>query len=207
MHSYRISTLDKLRDWNSTRKARIIFYQVTRQSTRKIVIGANNMFQKDWIPVEINVLNILKAKDWKRYFIPNTIDAILAEHVWEHLTPKEGVIAAAFCYTYLKPGGYLRLAVPDGYHNNFLYLAQVKPDGSGPGSGDHKVLYTYKKLEYLLKYVGFAIKRLEYFDEHHRFHFTDWKKKDGFIRRSKRYDERNTKHALLYTSLIVDAIK
>jgi len=46
------------------------------------------------------------------------LDAILAEHVWEHLTKEEALIAALTCYRYIKNGGYLRVAVPDGPHPN-----------------------------------------------------------------------------------------
>ena len=50
------------------------------------------------------------------YFNEGSIDAILAEHVWEHLAEEEGLAAAKCCYRYLRPGGYLRVAVPDGFH-------------------------------------------------------------------------------------------
>lgn len=46
---------------------------------------------------------------------------------------------------------------------------------------------------------------LEYFDEHGQFHAVDWDAADGMIRRSMRYDVRNTPaQPTVYTSLIVD---
>jgi predicted SAM-dependent methyltransferase len=65
-------------------------------------------------------------------FTHNSITAILAEHVWEHLTFEEGVQAAKNCYKYLKPGGYVRCAVPDGYFPDEEYQNIVKIGGPGP---------------------------------------------------------------------------
>lgn len=40
-------------------------------------------------------------------------DAFLAEHVWEHLSLEDAHRATRNCYRFLRPGGRLRLAVPD----------------------------------------------------------------------------------------------
>lgn len=40
-------------------------------------------------------------------------DAFVAEHVWEHLSLADAHRAAQNCHRYLRPGGRLRLAVPD----------------------------------------------------------------------------------------------
>lgn len=53
---------------------------------------------------------MLKRDDWKKKFLPNTVTAILAEHVWEHLTYEEGKETAKICFDFLKPGGYIRCA-------------------------------------------------------------------------------------------------
>ena len=90
-----------------------------------------------------DVLNLLVEGDWLAYFSPNSLDAILAEHIWEHLTPEEAAVAAMLCFKFLKPGGYLRVAVPDGFHPDPAYIEDVKPNGKGPGADDHKLLYTY----------------------------------------------------------------
>lgn len=41
------------------------------------------------------------------------VDAFLAEHVWEHLSLEDAHRAARNCHEFLRPGGRLRLAVPD----------------------------------------------------------------------------------------------
>lgn len=43
----------------------------------------------------------------------NSADAIYASHVWEHLYFDEALFAISECHRILKPGGILRLAVPN----------------------------------------------------------------------------------------------
>lgn len=185
-------------------------YHLWRYADRKpikLVIGANFVHQKGWIPTDIENLNILKIDSWQTHFQQDSIDAILAEHVWEHLTPEQAAIAIANCHTYLKRGGYIRIAVPDGNHHDPAYIDAVKPGGTGKAAWDHKLLYTYQTLGEAFRNQGFDVKKLEYFDEHQQFHYTEWNKEEGMIHRSSRYDKRNAVKPLTYTSLILDAIK
>ena len=112
------------------------------------------------------------------------------------------------CYNYLKLGGYLRLAVPDGFHNKHEYIDYVKPGGHGAGADDHKVLlYNYKSFNSTFKEAGFKVKLLEYFNEERNFQFSAWNTNKGKINRSIRYDKRNNDGNPNYTSIIIDAIK
>jgi len=173
----------------------------------QIVVGSSGIFTPGWIPTDIDYLNLLHPPDWQRFFVPGTVGAILAEHVWEHLTPAEGATAANICFTYLRPGGRLRIAVPDGFNPDPGYREWVRPGGTGPGADDHKAFYTHESLARLLAESGFRVELLEYFDAAGKFHFTDWEPTDGMIHRSRRFDERNREGRLGYTSLIVDAHK
>jgi predicted SAM-dependent methyltransferase len=173
----------------------------------RVVVGSADIFDEDWIPTNIDTLNLLKEANWKSLFKHKKLSAILAEHVWEHLSIDDGRRAARNCYEYLKPGGYLRIAVPDGFNPDDQYIDYVKVGGSGSGAFDHKVLYTYKSLKMILNESGFNVYLLEYFDEHGQFHYIEWEPSDGKIHRSKRFDERNKDGILVYTSLIVDAVK
>src|SRR5690242_11289052 len=94
----------------------------TKARPLKLVVGSSGGHDSGWISSEIEYLNLLNAAQWRGYFAEGSIDAILAEHVWEHLTADEGLEAARRCFQYLKPGGYLRVAVPDGFHPNRDYL-------------------------------------------------------------------------------------
>ncbi len=197
----------RLKAYLAARKSRADLKARFRRRPLRIVIGAAGIFDEGWIGTEAEQLNLLVRKDWKFYFKDNPIDAILAEHVWEHLTIDDGISAARQCHDFLRPGGYLRVAVPDGFRPDPEYIDYVKPGGTGAGADDHKVLYDHRTFSRVFEQAGFQVHPLEYFDAEGRFHFTEWDSKDGTIRRSKRYDPRNQDGAIRYTSLIVDARK
>jgi predicted SAM-dependent methyltransferase len=196
---------------------------------KRIVIGAWSKFDPGWIPTQREFLDLTDPRHWRDYFEPNSVDAMLAEHVWEHITPTDGLAAAMTCYTYLKPGGTLRVAVPDGLHPDPGYINLVKADavnpvpGGGPDGGgnsaNHKALYTYKTLRALFESAGFRVTMYEYFDEDGRFHCQDWDATGGTVSRSKRFDPRDRtgqlasvypgtmEDYLAYSSIILDAVK
>lgn len=184
---------------------RRIMIHSARKSPKKIVVGAGGTQFQGWISTEQEILNLVVESDWASYFVEGSVDTVLAEHVWEHLTLDESRIAASQCFRFLKPGGYLRVAVPDGYHPDASYIDAVRPGGNGPGADDHKTLYTYESLRSLFIDVGFDVVLLEYFDERGKFHYSEWNCADGFIERSKRFDSRNVNGTLTYTSIILDA--
>jgi predicted SAM-dependent methyltransferase len=182
--------------------------RLSSQSVRRIIVGSAGTRCSGWEPADKESLNLVRENDWSCYFKPNSIDAVLAEHVWEHLTPKEATIAASIIFRYLKPGtGYIRVAVPDGLHPDRNYIESVKPDGKGVSADNHKVLFTYHSIMEIFTRVGFDVSLLEYFDELGEFHGTYWNPEDGHIQRSKLYDFRNFSGKLAYTSIILDAIK
>lgn len=174
----------------------------------RIVVGAATTHQPGWIPTEEYSLNLLVKEDWEYVFDgAAAIDAIVAEHVWEHLTEQDGVLGFRNCFDYLRPGGYLRIAVPDGFHPDDSYIDYVKPGGHGAGADDHKVLYDFETLGASLESAGFTCRMLEYWDRTGGFHSVDWPEESGLIRRSRRFDPRNTDGELRFTSLIIDGIK
>ncbi|MGY3716360.1 class I SAM-dependent methyltransferase [Sutcliffiella cohnii] len=176
----------------------------------KLVVGAGGYNNNPgWIHTEEETLSLLDETTWSAQFNKNSISAIVAEHVWEHLSFDEGVIAANICYKYLKSSGYIRCAVPDGFFPNEEYQNIVKVGGPGPKdhpASSHKFVHTYKTLSHMFNSAGFAVKLLEYCDEQGVFHYTDWSECDGVIFRSKKIDPRN-KEELVFPSLILDAIK
>lgn len=174
----------------------------------RVILGAGGISNPEgWIPTEKDALNLLIPDNWQACFRPASIDALLAEHVWEHLTEEEGLQAARLCRKYLQPGGYLRIAVPDGCRPDSGYIEHARPGGTGAGASDHKVLYTYKSLGTLLQKAGFDAELLEYHDELGNFRHKDWDARRGRIVRSMRFDPRNTDGVLRYTSIIMDAWK
>lgn len=176
--------------------------------TKVIIAAAKEDNLGGWLKTKQSELDLLNLDTWYDMFYMDKLEAIMIEHVLEHFTQDEVLQALATCYIYLEKGGHVRIAVPDGYHPNSDYIESVKPGGSGAGANDHKELYTYKTLSPLFEQVGFTVKLLEYWDENGKFHYKQWNINDGKIRRSKRFDWRNTPgNPFAYTSLIVDGVR
>ncbi|WP_407272835.1 class I SAM-dependent methyltransferase [Radiobacillus sp. PE A8.2] len=177
----------------------------------KLVIGAGHYNNNPgWTHTQENEIDLVNRRTWERTYKKNTIAAILAEHVWEHLSWEEGIQAAKICYDFLRPGGHFRCAVPDGFFKDTDYQHMVQVGGPGPKDhpcASHKMVYNYKTLTACLQTAGFEIMLLEYCDEKGDFYFTEWKKEDGVIFRSKKIDPRNQGDTLQFASLIVDAVK
>lgn len=176
----------------------------------KLIIGAGNNTYDGWIPTQIDSLDLLCPEDFERQLKGQLADAMLAEHVWEHMTLEEGLIAAKNCFTYLKPGGYLRCAVPDAFFSNEAYRNMVQVGGPGPvdlPASTHKILYDYKTSQDLFRRAGFDVELLEYCDENGVFHYNYWNDLDDHIGRSYRFDTRNTSTSLSMVSIILDAKK
>jgi predicted SAM-dependent methyltransferase len=176
----------------------------------KVILGAGKSKLEGWISTQEDELNILLESDWLKAYKYESMDALLAEHVWEHLTLEEGIIAAKNCYKFLKPGGYLRCAVPDSNFDNEWYQNMVQVGGPGPidhPASGHKIVYNYKQFVEVFKKAGFKVDLLEYCDENNKFHYTYWNEEDGKIGRSYRFDTRNTEKRLKMVSLIIDAKK
>lgn len=203
-----ITTLARhIRDRTRTARQRRTLRSVSGRSGLRIIVGAGGRAPSGWVATDQPTLDLLREDDWDRWFVPGSIDRILAEHVWEHLTPEDGARAAALCLRYLSPGGMLRIAVPDGLHPDPDYVEAVRPGGSGPGADDHHVLYDAVSLSWMLNRVGFAPRVVEHHDRRGRFHREPWDASDGVVMRSSRFDRRNRGGRMRYTSLIVDGYK
>jgi len=187
--------------------ARQIGGLLARSPKKRIVIGAAGICAPGWVATEFDILDLCATADWERLVAPGSLDAILAEHVWEHLGEAEAGHAARNCLRFLKPGGRLRVAVPDGLHPDPGYIDAVRVGGSGAGADDHKVLYRHDSFAAVFRNAGFEIRALEHFDDRGQFHFVDWDPRDGMVWRSLRFDERNRDGRPNYTSIVVDAVK
>ena len=169
-----------------------------------VILGAGPVEMPGWIATDSEMLDVRSGRAWSRLFTPGSIDRLLAEHLFEHLSDDECAKAFSECFRYLRPGGLLRVAVPDGNRKDAEYVEEVSPPKDG-----HQLLFTVDNLIARLARVGFRVTPLEYFDAKEQFHCYPWAEEDGLIRRSARYDtqERFRRGALYYTSLIVDARK
>ncbi len=196
----------------------------------RLNIGAALDRYKGWISTDITTLDITQESDWQYYFRENTLDSVLAEHVFEHLTLDDAKKSLRNINKYLKNGGVFRMAVPDGNHPSTYFIDVVKPNGLGHGSDDHKVLYNIDIAKELAEQTGFILQPIEYFDMSGNFQKNTFDEKNGHINRSsknyngafknnevefKKLNETipdNLKHQfkhykITYVSLFVDFIK
>jgi predicted SAM-dependent methyltransferase len=189
----------------------IFLYRLKQLSNNKlnpsIVIGASGISSTGWIATEQSWHDISRRQSWLVFFEPGKVRRILAEHVMEHLNPLNAIQATQNFYEFLEPGGYVRIAVPDGNHPSLDYIENVRPGGIGPGAQDHKALYTFATLNELFTSQGFVVNGLEYFNDSGDFITNHWKNEDGLIHRSFKNDERNKDGINNYTSIILDAYK
>ena len=176
----------------------------------RIIIGAGDQRWPGWIPTQKEDLDLLNPDDGKSCFKYRPADAFLCEHIWEHLTGPQGRMAAKNCFQWLKPGGYLRCAVPDGNFPDREYQLSARVGGPGPKdhpAADHKIVYDYLLFSDVFAQAGFDVDLLEYCDEQGRFHYNQWSPNNGPIYRSLRSDHRNQGTDIKSVSLILDAIK
>ena len=175
----------------------------------QIIVGAGGTAFPGWRSFNQEDLDIRNPMAWSSLFLPNSLDSILADHVWEHLTYPEGLAAARNAERYLKSGGLLRIAVPDGNHPHPGYLEWVRP-GNWINGDDHKVLYTAQSLSGLLQIAGFRPVIRETFDGMGNLWRSDIDPRDGYLYRS--CDSLWSGCLSLavgapYTSLIIDGVK
>jgi len=197
-----LSRLRKLR-WTliGKRQIRQAIERSSAQGSVKVVLGASITRFEGWISTDLPHFNILRAADWKRAFGAVRADNLLAEHVFEHLSEEQVRTGIRFCFQYLKPGGRLRIAVPDANHPNPAYLKMVLPPAD-----DHRSSWTFEKLSQLLVSCGFRVEPLEYYSAGHVLTALPIAPAGGPVSRSV---QRKDIVPLIegYSSLIVDAIK
>jgi predicted SAM-dependent methyltransferase len=184
--------------------------QIPLSDPLRIVVGAGEQRWKGWIPTQRDELDLLRPEDWEASFHSRAVDAFLCEHVWEHLTEAEGRAAARLCFQYLKPGGYIRCAVPDANFPDPEYQKKVQVGGPGPKdhpAADHKIVYDYHLFTDVFTSAGFGVDLLEYCDEQGRFHYHQWSLEEGPVYRSLLLDRRNQTGMIASVSLILDARK
>ena len=132
--------------------------------------------------------------------------ALFLEHVMEHMTPVGTLTAAAAAYIALRPGGHLRIAVPDGYSprgNNRLGTNMIE------GSSPHRTAWSHETLGEVLHRAGFAVEAQAYHAVDGTWHEQAWWRREqefGRVRRSTRHSPLRIR-SNSSSSLIIDGIK
>ena len=156
-----------------------------------------------WIETSIHTLDVTDIFDFDELFASGSVTSFRAEHVLEHLTLAEAYVAMTHVVKYLKPGGRIRIAVPDydgmrarldGAVDKEEYLMRKDLEEG------HKVRYSRESLSILLATAGFhRVEVLEYYTrEGQLVSQQGWGDDDGgHIRRSS--------HGKEPISLVMDA--
>ena len=171
----------------------------------RLNINNDNILYNDWENIQFKKWNLAAPGEWEDLYESDSIDAILAENIWEYMSCEEGLEAVKNCYKFLKPGVYIICSVPDKNFKNEWYQNIMK--FGGLDHSEHKANYDYKTFKDLFEQSGFTVKLLEYCDEDGDFHYVEWDKADGMISRSYRFHKTNNMDSLKAVSIIIDAKK
>ncbi len=169
---------------------------------KKINLGCGwRDFGKDWIHIDGGDYPHLDSKDiFNLPYEDNSIDLIYASHVIEYFDREEIIPILNKWKNKLKPGGILRLAVPNFHSMVRLYLEANIPLSSflGPLYGKmemgdktiyHKTTYDFKELKLILIKCGFSNvdyynwKNTEHknFDDHSQAYIPHMDKENGVL--------------------------
>lgn len=172
-------------------------------------MGAAETWQAGWYSTNEQWFDITNKEDWDALFKgQRKLTHVVAEHVFEHLTPQGAQQAVENILRHLVDGGRLRIAVPDGSNPNADYIEHVKIGGIGDDAADHKQLYTSDSLIDLLEKAGLKAVLVEGYDDAGRLVQNTWDEQDGFIRRSRQNAGQDKPWTFpdADTSLIVDGV-
>jgi predicted SAM-dependent methyltransferase len=209
---FKVHTVRLLHHWfgsqiREPRSARLLRRQIESHDRLRLAVGSESHCRDGWIPTGRDQLDLANPTSWSRFFQKSSVDAILAEHVWEHLSEPDGKIAARNCFQFLRPGGYLRVAVADEFHPAQQSQSHRRSRGTESTPSAHCVFYNHQSLAEAFSAVGFNVRLIEYFDRDGAFHSKHWDVSKGLVQRTLLFDERNLNQPYAYTSLVLDAIK
>ena len=129
---------------------------VNQASPKLLNLGCGSHFHLDWTNLDFVSQSPHVQQHDLRKGLPEAsdqFDMVYHSHVLEHFAPQQGQQFLAECYRVLKPGGVLRIAVPDLEQIAQLYL-QYLNDGLGQLERDNRdddslQRYHWMKLELL----------------------------------------------------------
>lgn len=104
---------------NCLEKINLDINSLIDKSLIKLHLGCGTAYKNGWINIDNNSDNNINKLDinWDLRnplpFPDNSVDYIFNEHFLEHLTVEEGIKSIKDFYRVLKPGGVMRIAMPD----------------------------------------------------------------------------------------------
>ncbi|MEM7785583.1 MAG: methyltransferase domain-containing protein [Planctomycetota bacterium] len=113
-------------------------------------LGCGRNFHSSWVNVDLGPIHADVIEHDITDGIPfdnDSFDAVYHSHVLEHLNPDQGKTLIRECNRVLKPGGVLRVVVPDLERIAILYLEML--DEAWQGNRNSRINYDWMKLELL----------------------------------------------------------
>lgn len=115
-------------------------------------LGCGTRYVKDplWINIDISPQNpdVVKHNIIKNIpFEDNSVDLVYHSHMLEHLPKSAAEPFIHECFRVLKPGGILRIAVPDLEQIAIHYLSALNEGLQDPASAEKKANYDWMMLE------------------------------------------------------------
>ena len=121
----------------------------------RVNVGCGRVWHPDWV----NLDHRPASPEIRRFdlrqplpFADATVDAVYASHVLEHLDRAEGRKLLAECRRILKPGGIVRIVVPDLEELCRFYLRQLSLAVERPGS-ETELAYDWAYLQLIDQHV------------------------------------------------------
>jgi predicted SAM-dependent methyltransferase len=118
---------------------------------RRLHLGSAEVYKRGWINIDQHGAQVDFVWDLRRPLPlpPGSVEAIFHEHLLEHLPAAEGLSLTRECHRLLRPGGILRIGVPDfgryarGYVNGDGFIAGIRPEVPTPLFALAEVTYDY----------------------------------------------------------------
>ena len=113
-------------------------------------IGCGRRYHDDWVNIDLETTDPKVIRHDVNKGLPfeqGRFSAVYHSHILEHLEPSEGRELIRECYRVLKPGGILRIAVPDLECIARLYLETHQE--AWIGDENSQINYNWMKLELL----------------------------------------------------------
>ena len=145
---------------------------------RRLHLGCATVYKQGWINIDQLGPGVDFEWDLRRPLpiADGSVDAIFHEHLLEHLPPTEGLALTRECHRLLRPGGILRIGVPDfgryarSYVDGGSFVDTVRPDLPTPLLALSEVAYHYghrslwdeATLVGLLEEIGFRARACDF---------------------------------------------
>jgi predicted SAM-dependent methyltransferase len=150
-----------------------------------IYLGSSGLKLTGFIDYSHDLFDITSSGDYAKWLCLESVDAFLTEHTFEHIETAHHRHAFQLMSKYLKPGGFIRTAVPLYPKHHVRHHIDIEYG--------HVAFHTKQSLISMLRGIGFVnITALEYLDEDTQsLCTTTYDACKGRVMRSLKHDKRN----------------